>query len=245
MDNVFITQYFDWDRPPPRRVRVVNAVLARLGFGARLTSPESTGYMSNVEQRMNMYHLVSGVLAYQVPGDVVEVGSHSGSSAVLYQKVIDQYDPTRRLHVYDAFTDPPVDVLLGHFRDLGLTPPVVHQGWFADTLPGELPDRVCFANVDVGHPTQTPADLEASIRLALESLYPRMPAGAVCLLTDYCDPDVYARQGFRFPRCISDIQAWNVHPGVKRACDDFFRGKPEQMVVLYSGRYSHGFFRKK
>ena len=37
---------------------------------------------------MNMYHLVSQTLAYQVEGDLVEVGCNAGQSAVLIAKVM-------------------------------------------------------------------------------------------------------------------------------------------------------------
>src|SRR5262245_34116557 len=107
MDNVFIIAYFDWDAPrDPWKVRAVNALLHRLGYSARLVRPFRTGYQTNVEQRINMYHLLSHLLVFGVPGDVAEFGTHSGSSAVLSQKVIDEYDPSRRLHVYDTFLDP-------------------------------------------------------------------------------------------------------------------------------------------
>ena len=33
-------------------------------------------------------------------------------------------------------------------------------------------------------------------------------------------------------------------PGVKKACDEFFVGKPEKVHYIYSGPYSHGFFHK-
>ncbi len=33
-------------------------------------------------------------------------------------------------------------------------------------------------------------------------------------------------------------------PGVKRACDEFFADEPERVSYIYSGAFSHGFFRK-
>jgi O-methyltransferase len=244
VDNAYVTQHFDWDRPPSRRARLVNAVLARLGVESRLVAPFSTGEMTTVEQRLNMFHLLGGVLTFGVPGDVVELGSHGGSSAALFQLVLDQFDPARRLHVYDAFVRPPADVLLSNFRELGLRTPEVHAGWFSDTLPGQLPERVCFAHIDLG-PGRSPAALEDDVRLCLEAVYPRLSPGAVVLLADYCEPDVYDRPGYHFPRAVLSRRQWHLYPQVKRACDAFLAGKPEQVFALYGGAYSHGFFRKR
>ena len=33
-------------------------------------------------------------------------------------------------------------------------------------------------------------------------------------------------------------------PGVKKACDDFFADKPEQIIVLFAGIYTSGYFFK-
>src|SRR6478672_1525784 len=89
LDNAFITQFFDWDQPGSWKSRLVNGCLAKLGSYARLVTPARTGVTTNVEQRMNMFHLVSQVLAYGVAGEMVELGTFQGYSAVLIQKVIE------------------------------------------------------------------------------------------------------------------------------------------------------------
>jgi O-methyltransferase len=242
MHDTFITEYFDW-KPlePSKKVKLVNYVLKKLRFWVRLSGPPFTGEMTNVEQRMNMYHLVSQVLAYNVSGDLVELGCHVGHSAALIQKIIDSYGPNRTLHVYDSFEGLPdvkledgetpfyagqlaaeKQVLLENFKLLGLKPPVIHVGWFSDTLPIELPEQISFAHLD--------GDLYDSILISLEYVYPRLSKGAVCLVDDYCDPEVY--------------DGWNNLPGVKAACDRYLKDKPEKVSVLYAGNYSHGFFRK-
>lgn len=242
MHNTFITEYFDW-KPlePSRKVKLVNSVLSKLGLWVRLAGPPSSGVMTNVEQRMNMYHLVSQVLAYNVPGDLVELGCHVGYSAVLISKVVEYYDPARTLHVYDSFEGLPdvkpedgdtpyfagqlaaqEHLLIKNFRAVGLKPPVVHAGWFSETLPTGLPEHISFAHLD--------GDLYDSILVSLEHVYPRLSKGAVCLVDDYCDPDVH--------------DGWNELPGVKAACDRYLSDKPERISVLYAGNYSHGFFRK-
>jgi O-methyltransferase len=124
-----------------------------------------------------------------------------------------------------------------------MRPPLVHAGWFRDTLPSQLPEAVCFAHLDIGWGQSAEALIEAA-QLALSAVYPRMPRGAILLFADYCEPNVYERQGFAFPHVITNRSLWNLYPAVKKACDAFFADKPEKMGVLYSGHYSHGYFRK-
>jgi len=242
VDNFFIVQLFDWKpQRVSRRVERVNAILKKLGVWTTLQLPRQTTGMTNIEQRMNLYHLLSQTLAYGVPGDVVEVGSNQGHSSVLIQKTIDQYDPTRRLHVYDSFEGlpplSPVDgtafspgqmktsrqKLVENFRQYGLRLPEIHEGWFQDTLPTGLPEQIAFAYLD--------GDLYDSIKVSLEYVYPRLSPGAVCLIDDYADPAVYP-------------EAWNLLPGVKQACDEFFADKREKVSFIYSAEMSHGYFRK-
>jgi O-methyltransferase len=240
--NLFITEYFDWkERELSRKDKLFNSFLGKLGYRSRLALPRFTGIMTNVEQRINMYHLTSQVLVYQVPGDFVELGCNNGQSAVLFQKVIDYHDPSKTLHVYDSFEGLPElrpedghtsfhkgqmavrqQELLDTFRAVGLKPPVIHAGWFSDTLPTQLPEKISFAHLD--------GDLYESIKVSLEYVYPRLSSGAICLVDDYCDPTVHA--------------GWDELPGVKKACDEYLSDKPEKISVLYAGGYAHGFFRK-
>ena len=59
--------------------------------------------MTNIEQRINMYHLVSQVLVYGVEGDLVEVGCNSGQSSVLITKTMQLHNSDKKLFVYDSF----------------------------------------------------------------------------------------------------------------------------------------------
>jgi O-methyltransferase len=98
MDNFFLTEYFDWrikrfslmDRVV---FRVLSKLLGKTEFRSaaffdniytKLTGneaiPSTSGVMTNIEQRINMYHLVSQVLAYGVEGDFVELGCNAGDS---------------------------------------------------------------------------------------------------------------------------------------------------------------------
>ena len=74
-------------------------------------------------------------------------------------------------------------------------------------------------------------DFYDSILISLQYVYPKLTAGAVCLIDDYCDPQI-------------NPKGWNRLPGVKKACDEYLRDKPEKIEFIYSGPYSHGFFRK-
>jgi O-methyltransferase len=242
MDNFFIVQWFGW-KPPKvsRRVERVNRLLKRLGCWTSLQPPRRAGAMTNAEQRMNLFHLASQVLAYGVPGDLVEVGCHEGQSSVLIQKIIDHYDPSRRLHVYDSFEGLPApqerdgsaysrgqlktsrEALVENFQRYGLRVPEIHQGWFQDTLPNSLPGRISFAYLD--------GDLYESIKVSLEHVYPRLSRGAICLIDDFADVSIWP-------------EAWNLLPGVKQACDEFLAGKPEKVSFIYSAEMSHGYFRK-
>lgn len=243
MHNVFITEYFDWPRGEPgKRARWLNRLLPKLGLGVRLVPWDETGLMTNIEQRINMFHLASQVLAYGVPGDFVELGCHEGQSAVLFQRVIEHFDPQRTLHVYDSFEGLPEpqpedgdalfdagglaasrETLLANFDRYQLKRPEVHVGWFDETLPDGLPDTIAFAHLD--------GDFYESIKVSLEHVYPRLARGAICLVDDYCDPEV--------------LDEYNYLPGVKHACDEFLADKPESVSVLYAGAFGHGFFRKQ
>jgi len=241
MQNLFLTEYFDWRPKRPTVLhKAINKAFRALHIRYR-TGPYS-GEMTSIEQRMNIFHLVMNVLVSNVPGALVELGCHAGQTAVLIQKVMQRYAPERQLHVYDSFEGLPdksskdgrtpfrkgwlsttEGTLRQNFRDHGLPLPTIHRGWFDDTLPTELPDEIAFAHLD--------GDFYRSILVSLENVYPRLSAGAVCIVDDYCDP-------------LVTPDNWNALPGVKRACDEFFNDKSEVVYSLYAGPYSHGFFRK-
>jgi O-methyltransferase len=115
------------------------------------------------------------------------------------------------------------DVVRNNFRSHDLKLPTIHKGWFDDTLPGGLPEKISFAHLD--------GDLYDSIMISLKYVYPRLTSGAICLIDDYCDTGI-------------NPNGWNYLPGVKKACDEFLADKPERICYLYSGVFTHGFFRK-
>src|SRR5271154_6548945 len=199
MDDFFITEYFDWKvRRNSYIDRFLNRALSKAGLRVgspasfvldkvdstmqriegRALSPLLSGRMTNVEQRMNMFHLVDQVLAYGVEGDFVELGCNSGQSSVLISKVMQHYKSDKKLYVYDSFEGlPPLlevdgsayqqgqlktneDVLRYNFKQHNLPLPEIHRGWFNETLPNSLPEKIAFAYLD--------GDLYDSILISLQ-----------------------------------------------------------------------------
>lgn len=245
MHNTFLVQHFHWKPRPSRLVTFTNKVLNKLGTSYRVVLPEPQ-FMSSCEFRMNLFHMVREAV-HGVEGDFVEVGCNAGYSSVIIQKVLQEAGSARAFHCYDSFEGLPpaihakdqrayepgemaasLELFHQNFHALGLPLPHVHKGWFADTLPGTLPEKIAFALID--------GDLYESTKTALEHVYPRLVPGAIGMFNIYYDGAVYEPDS-RWVKFRS--------PGVKQATDEFFADKPEKVSVLYSGHYSSGYFRKQ
>lgn len=247
MDNAFIATNLDWDhRTPTNGQRFVNRVLRKLGMHVRLSPAPSD--MANVEARMNLFHLLEQTVAFGIPGDVVDLGCNAGDSSVVMQTVIQGLAPEKQVHAFDSFEGlpeltendrgdgvyskghmaAPIDQFKRKFEALGLTLPHIHKGWFEQTVPSTLPDRISFALID--------GDLYESTRHVLPYVYERMAPGAIGMIAVYYDACVFPRKG---------IHPGYRSPGVKRATDEFFADKPEKVSLLYANEYSNGYFRKK
>lgn len=177
-----------------------------------------------------------------VEGAVVEVGCYRGAMALWMRAVLDEMNDTGRpIHVYDSFAGlpPPGDQDSDHLTagELASTPedvaavhsawdkrsPVIHPGWFADTLPRELPEAIAFGYLD--------GDFYDSIHVSLAHCVPRLSRGGALIVDDYADTAVNPR-------------AWNGLPGVKRACDDYF-GTPSPIGILVGdGDLAFGLYRR-
>lgn len=230
-DNSFIAEYFKWQ------------------------------ICLNIEQGVNLWHLLNQVLLAEIPGDVVELGSMTGMTASVMQRTIEDAGSGKQLVLFDSFeglseikaedgiislipenfkTSP--DHTVERFSGFGLRQPKIVAGWFQDTIPGELPETICFAHLD--------ADLYEPTLEALEGVYPRLPAGAVVVVDDYAEDALaatisrlytenpYLRQG-------KPVSALNWLPGVQRAVEKFMADKPEEMCVLLARDERHAFFRKE
>lgn len=238
MNNGFLVQLFDWEQ---RVTSIFPRTLNKLfwQFKApwvirRITDVRKN--MTNVEQRLNLWHLASQPLAYGVPGDFVELGCFDGKTAVIFARLIEHFDSDRRLHLYDHFrisfnlTGRDIEQELIHnFRTANCPEPVIHAGDFMVTVPKELPDKIAFVHIDCGFGGDV--EMHKLVLLHLfQHVYPRMPSGAIAVLMDYYDPSVNTGANF--------------NPGATLAANEFLADKPEKVSALWANECTHGYFRK-
>jgi len=179
-----------------------------------------------------------------VPGTVVELGCHRGAMSVWIRSVLDLLgDTEREIHVYDSFQGLPApdecdsdhvgegdllssgaDVLKTHDR-WAKRPPIIHPGWFEDTLPDELPDLIAFGYLD--------GDFYSSIMTSLKHCTPRLSARGIFIIDDYAD-------------VVANPAVWNGLPGVKKACDDYFgEDSPVEPIILVNSDLPLGLYRHR
>ncbi|MEO5572671.1 MAG: hypothetical protein ABIT08_02985 [Bacteroidia bacterium] len=218
-----------------KRVQFINKILRRLKFDYELKPAPRVGKdFITAEQVVNLYHLLSGILFYKVEGAIVELGAHIGQSAIIIQSIIENMNSQKPFIVYDKF-DLKVngiadkEIFIDNFKASGYRIPEMKQGLMEQIVPGELPLKIAFAHIDLG--TGFKEGHQKLIDHCLKSIYPRLSPGGVCMLMDYHD-NMVTQKGL------------DENPGIKKACDNFFRDKAEKVFVLYGNQYSHGFFRK-
>lgn len=142
-----------------------------------------------------MHHLANEILGESVtsiPGLMISPDD--------MRRLLDRVAPGKTLHVCDSFQGLPPkqpedgqaadwaegrlvaspSAVLENFAIAGLTPPVVHAGWFRQI--DDYPDRLCFAFLD--------GDFHDSIADSLEIVYPRLSPGAVVMIHDYFHPEL-------------------------------------------------------
>ena len=184
--------------------------------------PETISTLVNIDQMR--YILDNLFKAIQVPGDVVELGCNIGTTALYIRRMLNMVAPERVYHVYDSFEGLPEPAEIdgttrpkGHlkkeqsmfektFSDAKLECPVIHKGWFSEIPDEEYPDKICFAFFD--------GDFYSSILDSFFKVYHKMVPGGIIIVHDY--------EGAMLP-------------GVKVACDDFLRDKPEKVNEVYYG----------
>ena len=177
-----------------------------------------------------------------LPGAVVELGCYRGAMALWIRSLLDALgDRDREIHVYDSFQGMPApgvedsdhlaaselrsspdDVRATHAA-WGRSAPVIHPGWFDETLPKELPDEIAFAYLD--------GDFYDSTLTGLTHCVTRLVPTGVLLVDDYADTVVNPR-------------AWDGLPGVKRACDAYFGTPSPVTVVVGEGVLAFGRYEK-
>ena len=235
-NNFFINEYPFVHKKLPSVLGYFNRVINKIGLNVYV-GPDVHKEMSTKEQRMNFYLLADSVINSNIPGDLVEMGSFTGQCALVFQKVIEQNNSNRVLHLYDSFESKfhesgnIDDLLKKNFLKANLKLPVLHKGYFHETLPLYLPSQVCFAHIDCGFGGD-PVEHSKVVSCCLENVYPRMQKGAICMIMDYHDSE------------IENNDSRNTNPGAKLAVDSFLRDKPEVIRTLYGNQFSHAFFRK-
>lgn len=201
-------------------------------------SPNPTMY-----RQMNHYHWSNQIIERGVDGDFVELGCYAGGTSKLLGLVMEWKKSDKTLHLYDSFEGLPEPSLedvgdnsvaksqggfpKGIFSTqiekvekvmTGICNYEIYPGWFSETIPSKLPDKICYAHLD--------GDFYSSMLESLEGVYPRLSSGAICVIDDY--------DNGRFP-------------GVNRATDEFMKDKPEEVQSMYLGSKTgtiQGFFIK-
>lgn len=155
-----------------------------------------------------------------VPGDVVELGCNVGMTSSYLQRLIKATGTDKELYVYDSFEGLPdkriedgatpckkgasavlVSAFMRTFVNAGVELPVIAKGFFGDILDDRYPDKICFAFFD--------GDFYSSITDSFKKVYHKMQPGGIILVHDY---------------------EYEPFPGVKKACDDFLKDKPERIT---------------
>lgn len=214
----------------------INRLLKFLNLKIDIAPVADSNQMISFEQRLNLFHLLNEILVHNVEGDIVELGCYVGNSSTQIQSINLNSNSTRQFHVFDKFgfwgkSNDILAMFKDNFHKADLPLPVIHQGLFHETIPQQLPEKLAFVHIDGGYGGDHDEYMNIILFL-LEEVYERMSEKAICLLMDYHDTE-------------KTLHGTNSNPGVKSACDIFFKDKPEKVFVLYGNRYSHGYFRKK
>lgn len=142
---------------------------------------------------------LSRVLQNQVKGAVVELGCYTGTTSLFLQRLLIGENDNRAFHVYDSFEGLPEkvaqdnspvgtqfkpgelhankQVLIKHFKQAGLPPPIIHKAWFENLTQSDMPESIAFAFLD--------GDFYTSISASLSVITPLLSSGATIVVDDY------------------------------------------------------------
>lgn len=149
-------------------------------------------------------------------GDVVDIGCYDGKTTKVFCNYNKAAMQGRNLYVFDLFDNAPEESRkASHGPDLAAVVkkrlkaylPVMVPGDVTQTIPAALPDKICFAHIDLNY-----AEAEAHV---FPEVYARMDRGAVAVFDDY---------GFKRYR-----QSAEAHR-------EFLSGKPEKILELPTGQ---------
>ena len=160
-------------------------------------------------------------LVVHLEGDVAECGTYKGATSYLLCRAFRNL--SLLVHLFDSFEGLPDPASIDgtYWRKGSLTAAEaelrnslqefdnyrIYKGWIPDRFSDVADRRFRFVHIDV--------DLYRPTRDSLEFFYPRLVAGAVVLLDDH---------GFK--SC----------PGAKKAADEFFADKAEDLSLLSTGQ---------
>src|SRR5688572_25822753 len=181
-------RYIDTSPPSKKRKlftlirKSVNKFFNSIGLPFELNQKADNSAMITLEQVVNLQHLVDQVIYFNVPGELIELGTYKGKSAMHIQSVIVKRSSNKKLHVYDQFNKGYdkgkhiKETLLENFKNAELPPPIIHEGFFIETLPSQLPDKICFVHIDCGY-GGNPETHKKTILFCLEKVYPLLSVG--------------------------------------------------------------------
>lgn len=154
--------------------------------------------------------------ALNFDGDFVELGCYKGDTSLMLAEVV--RGSGKRLWIYDSFEGLPEkkeqdyseigkDFQAGElyvskrevkerFLRAGLAVPVIKKAWFSELTDADLPEKIAFAFLD--------GDFYESIRDSLRLVGAKMVLSGVIVVHDYANEAL---------------------PGVRRAVDEWLRGK--------------------
>ena len=182
-----------------------------------------------ISEQMNKKRLdiilgeLNAVLKDELPGEVVEFGCYNGTTSLFLRRLLNLYDNTKQLHLYDSFSGLPDKSikdasvagsdfkagelkvskreLIRNFKRANLKLPYIHKGWFSDLTAKEVPEQICFGFAD--------GDFYDSIIDSLNIIWPRLVTKGRIVIDDY------ERSGL---------------PGVSRAVNEFFADKSVRII---------------
>ena len=141
------------------------------------------------------------VLKSGATGNIVEFGCYVGTTSLFIRRLLDAYDFTGELHVYDSFMGlpektqadnsaageqfkagellAPRKTFVQSFKKAGLKLPTIHKGWFADFTPDDVPESIIFAFFD--------GDFYGSIADSFRACDGKFHEKAIVIVDDYAN----------------------------------------------------------
>ena len=138
-------------------------------------------------------------------GDIVELGCYKADTSILFQKLLQQKSPDRKLWLYDSFAGLPDKApedasaagdqfkkgelfvtkkeVVTKFKKAGLKVPIIKKNFFEDLDPEvDFPEKISFAFLD--------GDLYQSIKISLKLVAPKIAKNGIIAIHDYNNPEL-------------------------------------------------------